>query len=90
MLRTLRTATLAALLLALRLAWRKIERRLEQIADRANPILVKETRQALKSRQFISTFLLVLAACWIASMGGIVIIGPQIYYAAAGAEMLIT
>ncbi len=80
---------LTASLLALWLTWRKIERQLERIADRANPILVKETRQALKSRQFISTFLLILAACWIASLGGMAIIGPQIYYAAAGSEMLL-
>jgi len=46
---------------------------LEAIADRANPILVKETRQALKSRQFVLTFLVVLIACWIASFAVVAI-----------------
>lgn len=36
-----------------------------------NPILVKETRQALKSRQFLITFSLVLLAGWAWSFGGI-------------------
>ena len=62
---------------------------LEQIADRANPILVKETRQALKSRQFIVTFLVVLIACWIASFTVVAIVGPDVYFVAAGAQMLL-
>jgi hypothetical protein len=68
--------------------WQLIETRLAALAEHANPILVKETRQALKSRQFVVTFLVVLAACWIVSFAGVAIIGPQIYYAAAGPEML--
>jgi len=61
---------------------------LEAIADRANPILVKETRQALKSRQFVLTFLVVLIACWIASFA-VVAIAPNVYYGAEGGSMLI-
>lgn len=68
--------------------WQALETRLVAITERANPILVKETRQALKSRQFVVTFLIVLAACWIASFAGVAIIGPEIYYSAAGPEML--
>ncbi len=68
---------------------RKVEKRLVNITDYVNPIMVKETRQALKSRQFVATFLVVIAACWIASIGGVAVIGPQIYYAAAGSEMLL-
>lgn len=68
--------------------WQLIETRLAALAEHANPILVKETRQALKSRQFVVTFLVVLAACWIVSFAGVAIIGPQIYYAAAGPEMM--
>ena len=69
-------------------AWNWLETRLAEIADQANPILVKETRQALKSRQFIVTFLIVLLGCWIVSFIGIAIVGPQIYFAAAGPGML--
>jgi len=68
--------------------WSRIERWLEAAVERANPILVKETRQALKSRQFIVTFLIVLLACWIVSFLGVSIIGPKIYYVAAGGVML--
>ncbi|MEX0716577.1 MAG: hypothetical protein WD066_08320 [Planctomycetaceae bacterium] len=41
---------------------------LEKTGDHANAILVKETRQSLKSRQFVITFLLLLAAAWLVSM----------------------
>lgn len=64
-------------------------RGLEMLADRANPILVKETRQALKSRQFVITFLVVLIACWIASFAVVAIVGPDVYFVAAGAQMLL-
>ena len=37
---------------------------LERVGDRLNPILVKETRQAIKSSQFTFTFALVLIAVW--------------------------
>lgn len=62
---------------------------LEAIGDRANPILVKETRQALKSRQFVGTFFIVLVACWIASFAVVAISGPSVYYGAEGSTMLI-
>ncbi|QEG35516.1 ABC transporter permease [Bythopirellula goksoeyrii] len=65
------------------LAW------LERMIDRVNPILVKETRQALKSRQFVATFLIVLIACWAASFAVVAIIGPDVYYVASGPTMLI-
>src|SRR5689334_6908640 len=69
-------------------AWRQIEDRLVALVDRANPILVKETRQALKSRQFVITFLVVLVACWIVSFVGVAWVGPEIYWAAAGPTLL--
>lgn len=62
---------------------------LESAVDRANPILVKETRQALKSRQFVVTFLIVLIACWIASFAVVAITGPSVFYGAEGGRMLI-
>ena len=64
-------------------------RGLVNLADRANPILVKETRQVLKSRQFVVTFLIVLIACWIASFAVVSIVGADVYFVAAGAQMLL-
>lgn len=59
-----------------------------KFVDRLNPILVKETRQALKSRQFVVTFLVVLIACWSASFAVVAIVGPNVYYVASGPQML--
>ena len=42
----------------------------DYVTDRLNPILVKETRQALKSRQFIITFMLLLTVAWLISVFG--------------------
>jgi hypothetical protein len=68
--------------------WRKIERGLMAASDWLNPILIKETRQALKSWQFALTFVLLLVACWIVTIGGVAMIGPSVYYAAGGGELL--
>ena len=69
--------------------WQSIEGRLNWIGDRLNPILVKETRQALKSKQFLITFSLVLLCSWLWSIGGAVIVGPEIYYSPSGPDMFI-
>jgi hypothetical protein len=58
-----------------------------RIADRLNPILIKEARQALKSRQFVLTFALLLVCAWIWSILGIAMAGPSIHYSAAGPTM---
>jgi len=63
-------------------------RALGWIGDRLNPILVKETRQSLKSKQFSLWFVLLLIACWITTIGAIAIIGPSIYYVSAGSLLL--
>jgi hypothetical protein len=68
--------------------WGYIDRFLVYTGDLLNPILVKETRQALKSSQFTITFVLVLIAAWIATIGVVAVIGPRIYYAAEGGTML--
>jgi ABC-type transport system involved in cytochrome c biogenesis permease component len=86
------TAALAdasAIMQAAERFWERIESWLEWAGDWLNPILVKETRQALKSRQFLLTFLLVLIACWIVTMGGVALIGPGIYYSASGSTLLL-
>jgi hypothetical protein len=58
----------------------------DRASDWLNPILVKETRQALKSRQFIATFFLVLVASWLISVFGFVIAGAGIEYREAGPQ----
>ncbi len=81
-LRTTITARAAA-------AWQRVERVLVFAGDWLNPILVKETRQALKSFQFTATFVLVLVACWIVTIGVVAWIGPSIFYAASGGTLLL-
>lgn len=67
--------------------WDRVEQALVWLGDRVNPILVKETRQALKSRQFVVTFTLVLILAWAWSILGVSMIGPSIYYAARGFDL---
>ena len=69
-------------------AWQTIEGQLSQASEWFNPILVKETRQALRSWQFTLSFLMLLVACWVVTIGGVAMIGPSIYYAAGGSELL--
>jgi hypothetical protein len=68
--------------------WQRIEPVLVRVGDWLNPILVKETRQALKSRYFLVVFVLLLALCWVATIGGVAYIGPSIYYGASGSALL--
>jgi hypothetical protein len=70
-------------------AWARIEEGITWAGDWLNPILVKETRQSLKSWQFTWAFLLLLVACWVVTIGGVAVIGPSIYYAAGGGQMLL-
>jgi hypothetical protein len=60
---------------------------LERAGDWANPILVKETRQALKSRQFVITFMLVLGSAWIVSAFWLLRSGPSLEYEATGRQL---
>jgi hypothetical protein len=70
-------------------AWVAVERFLVYAGDWLNPILVKETRQALKSFQFTVTFVLLLIACWIVTMGGVALVGPRISLAAEGGTLML-
>jgi hypothetical protein len=54
--------------------------RLERLGDWFNPIVVKEVRQALKSRQFVGTFLLLLLGAWAGSIFGVSFLGASIDY----------
>ncbi len=67
--------------------WQRFEEWLGRQSDRLNPILVKEARQALRSRQFTTTFFLMLAAGWTWSMMGLALLGPAAYYNATGPSM---
>ena len=60
---------------------------LERAGEWLNPILVKEVRQALKSRQFVITFALVLLYSWGVSVVGLALVGPQAAYGANGPTM---
>lgn len=59
----------------------------ERAGDWANPILVKETRQALKSKQFVATFLLLLAAAWVVSLFILMTWGSAIEFGAIGRDV---
>lgn len=69
--------------------WDRVEAALERAGDRLNPILIKEARQALKSRQFVTTFSLLLLCGWGWSLLGIGLLSPGVYYAPAGPFMLV-
>jgi hypothetical protein len=68
--------------------WQTIEAVIERGGERLNPILVKEGRQALKSKQFVITFTLLLLAGWVWSMLGVALLSPGVYYAPGGRFML--
>lgn len=68
--------------------WQAIEDAIERGGERLNPILVKEARQALKSKQFVITFTLLLLAGWVWSMLGVALLSPGVYYAPGGRFML--
>jgi hypothetical protein len=70
-------------------AWDRVEAALERFGERLNPILVKEARQALKSKQFVVTFTLLLLCGWGWSLIGIAMLSPGVYYAPAGPFMLV-
>src|SRR5436853_1378026 len=68
--------------------WATIEALLDRIGDRLNPILVKEARQAMKSRQFVVTFTLLLIGGWAWTVLFIAAGIPAIYYSPVGPALL--
>lgn len=68
--------------------WGWIDRTGERVSRWLNPILIKEARQSLKSRQFIATFFLLLLASCIWTVLGIVINAPDVYYVPSGETLL--
>ena len=69
-------------------SWARAERWLERGSEWLNPILVKEARQALKSRQFVATFSLLLLFGWAWSFLGVALLSPGVYFAPGGRVML--
>lgn len=57
--------------------------------DRVNPILVKETRQALKSRFFGAMFTILLALSWGATIMALALIGPDARFGNHGPAMFL-
>ena len=56
----------------------------DRVSDWCNPILVKEVRQALKSRAFVTTFLLLLLGSWLISAFGLLAAGSNVEYGSVG------
>lgn len=65
------------------------DRRLSRASQWLNPILVKEARQALKSRQFAITFALLLICGWGWSIVGVAMAGPAAGYTSTGPGMFV-
>ncbi|TWT95788.1 ABC transporter permease [Neorhodopirellula pilleata] len=67
----------------------RIDRWAERLGDRVNPIMIKETRQALKSRQFVVTFSVLLVAAFGWTVAGSLSMMPLIYTTPSASRMLI-
>ncbi|MBI1311322.1 ABC transporter permease subunit [bacterium] len=62
----------------------------DRLTDRLNPILVKEMRQALKSRQFVVTFMLLLMVGWLVSAGTAIFASHAMEFGSAGHGLFLT
>ncbi len=67
--------------------WERFDQWSVRMSEWLNPILVKETRQALKSKQFLITFALVLICGWSWSILGMALSNQSFSGGEAGAEM---
>ena len=68
--------------------WVRFDNVLDALSDRLNPILVKESRQAMKSRQFTITFTLLLIVGWVYTILFILVNLPGVFYSPLGTVML--
>ncbi len=68
--------------------WPKVETLLQALSEKLNPILVKEARQAMKSKQFSVTFTLLLVVGWIYTMLFVILNLPGVFYSPFGSAML--
>lgn len=62
---------------------------LSRMGDRCNPILVKEVRQSLKSKQFVITFFFLVIAAWLTATFGVVMQGEAIQYEDVGRDFFV-
>jgi hypothetical protein len=69
-------------------SWIQLETLLDRAGDLLNPILVKEARQAMKSRQFVVTFSLMLIFGWLWTVIFIALSVPDIFFAPVGPAVL--
>ncbi|TWU05595.1 ABC transporter permease [Stieleria varia] len=69
-------------------AWGKVDVWSDRIGGWLNPILIKEARQSLKSKQFLVIFFTLLFASWAWTILGIVINSPDVYYTPTGQSLL--
>lgn len=68
--------------------WGSADRAIQRATHWFNPILIKEARQALKSRQFLVTYFCVLIASCGWTVLGVIFNAPEIYYIPRGEELL--
>lgn len=66
--------------------WTRLDAFFERCGERFNPIVVKETRQAIQSRGFNYAFIAMLVVCLIESLLLVTGIGERIYQLEAGRE----
>ncbi len=60
--------------------------RLERWSDRLNPLVVREVRQALKTRTFLLVFLLLLLLTWVGSSIGVIATSQQAHAVELGPQ----
>lgn len=68
--------------------WLRFDMLVDGLSDRLNPILVKEARQAMKSRQFTITFTLLLIVGWVYTVLYVLVHLPGVFYSPLGTAML--
>ena len=68
--------------------WGWVDRTVSRATTWLNPILVKEARQSLKSKQFVVTFFLLLAASCLWTVMAIVFNSPDVYYVPSGDSVM--
>ncbi|WP_254513771.1 hypothetical protein [Anatilimnocola floriformis] len=82
------TPIVAELAAATNTFWQRFDLLLDGLSDRLNPILVKESRQAMKSRQFTITFTLLLIVGWVYTLLFVLVNLPGVFYSPLGRFML--
>ena len=63
---------------------------MEKFSDWFNPILVKEIRRSIKSREFVITFLLLVFVSWVISVFGMLAMGSRIEFGSPSRDFFIS